>query len=251
MSSFFGLFLALHCCATVFSWQWGSSKQLHHQWSEQIFTHQSSRYSKDFAAEASDIRQLKESILAVSEGTNNGVNATPLQQEQLQALVTQLAPYNKITLREGADNQPMEGRWKLIFTTNREFSSGKVGPFVGTVIQDIDLQQRLYTNYLTLIKPNGGILDGRLQGTFENMPNENAWKVIFREVQLRIFNIPIFTKALPTFVGLWEIVYLDADFRIFYARNFNQNVSTPAADNEKPASLKRNLYVMQRVSPLL
>lgn len=178
-----------------------------------------------------DIRALKAAIVDAAAGTDNGVRASDIQRATVQSLVNRLGPFNKTILRQS--NVPMSGRWRLLYTTNQEFSAGKVGPFVGNVEQEIDLQNVQYTNYLSLFSSKGGIFDANLRGTFENI-DDNGWKVIFQGVELKIFGLVVLRKSLAGLVGLWQTLYLDDDMRVFTANNFKDPKKT-------------NLYVMQRI----
>lgn len=174
------------------------------------------------------VAQLKQQLVQLTKGTSNGVKATLPVQESVAKIVQEISKFNQIQLSVKS-NSAMNGAWKLLYTTNREFSAGKVGPFVGSVVQTIDLKT---VNYINDLKLGSGIFHAELLGTFQNMP-KNTWKVIFKNVKVSLAGVKVLEKALPG-EGLWQVQYIDEDLRIFYANN----IKTPE---------KRNLYIMQRV----
>lgn len=47
-----------------------------------------------------------------------------------------------------AKSEASEGLWRLVFTTTTGSSSGKLGPFVGEVLQDIEMDKAQCTSRL-------------------------------------------------------------------------------------------------------
>jgi hypothetical protein len=186
------------------------------------------KVNPDSSPSDSEILALKHIILDEVGGTQNGVSATENKRYRIESAASSLAKHNKVSLQES--NLPMKGIWKLVYTTNKEFSSGKVGPFIGQVIQLIDLEKEIYKNYLDLFR---GMFEAKLEGQFQNL-DENKWKVIFKSVELKIFGLSVFTTSLNG-LGIWDLKYLDEDLRIFVAFNANN----PDI---------QNLYILQKLS---
>ena len=94
--------------------------------------------SQDIASE------LKQAIVLKTTGTSNGVDADDTKRTEVQALVNELEKLNKETKLTSTPR--LDGNWKLLFTTNDGSSAGKIGPFVGKVEQDINLNVSLYSS---------------------------------------------------------------------------------------------------------
>ncbi len=80
------------------------------------------------------------------------------------------------------------GTWDLIFTTTPGASGGKLGPFIGTVTQEVDIAEGLYVNYVRV-----GPLTGELEATWE-VVNNAQWKVRPRK-HIRFRGHAIFVRA--------------------------------------------------------
>lgn len=163
---------------------------------------------------AADIPQIKRRILSLAASTANGVKATPVVQNEIKLLTEQLAEGHQLPTGKTFENL-MGGQWSLAYTTNREFSSGKVGPFVGKVIQRIDTRRVQYSNSLSLF---GGLFIGELRGTWRS-ESPSTWRIIFQEVELKVLGLSAQKKSMLGQEGLWRTIFLDEDMRIFYAKN--------------------------------
>eukprot|EP00981_Chlorochromonas_danica_P002886 scaffold579_cov146-Ochromonas_danica.AAC.4 len=179
---------------------------------------------------ATDIPQIKRKILSLAANTANGVKASPIVQDEIRVLTEQIAEGYQLPTAKTFENL-MGGQWSLAYTTNREFSSGKVGPFVGKVIQRIDTQRVQYSNSLLLF---GGLFAGELRGTWR-LESPSTWRIIFQEAELKVLGLSIQKKSMLGQEGLWRTVFLDEDLRIFYAKN----ALRPYAPE--------NLYVLSRL----
>lgn len=110
-------------------------------------------------------------------------------------------------------NPRMNGDWRLLYTSNTGSSAGKLGPLIGSVVQAIDIQQRLYTNYAIF---GNGILEASLDATWDDL-NAKEWRVKFKNIKFKLLGVPLLEKSLAN-VGIWRMTYLDDKLRILYAR---------------------------------
>jgi hypothetical protein len=84
---------------------------------------------------------------------------------------------------------------------------------VGKVRQDIVLSEKKYTNYVFL-----GPVTGALTATWDNL-DDKKWKVIFIDIILTLFGVPLVKKQFPTGqTGVWRMTYTDENFRVLYAQ---------------------------------
>lgn len=180
--------------------------------------------SKTISSEVSD---LKASIISLASGTSNGVKASPAVADKIIELSKTLVKKNKNKLSK-TSNKLMDGRWKLVYTSNKESSAGKVGPFIGEVVQTINVPAVKYTNDVSILS---GLFSARLTASFENIP-DSSWKVIFESLEAKIFGVKVINKTFNG-IGIWKSQYLDEDFRIFYAKSSNKAIE--------------NIYIMKKV----
>jgi hypothetical protein len=172
-----------------------------------------------------DVEEVKVNMISLAHGTQNGVKASKETRVAMAELVAQLEranPTKKLT-----SSTLIDGDWKLLFTTNDGSSAGKVGPFMGTVTQEVDLSSSYYDNVVTL-----GPLRGRLSATW-NVESSTVWTVEFQTLVLSLFNVPIKSQKLSA-VGTWRMTFLDDDMRVLYAQG-GKNVK------------KENMYVLTRM----
>ena len=155
------------------------------------------------------IHELKEKIRNLTKGTANGVKASDEVRSEIVEVVTQLEkasiPSAKLTT-----SPLLDGKWYLAYTENDGSSAGKLGPFVGEVIQEVDLQSDLYVNYVRLPP-----FEGALTASWEVLA-KNKWRVKFESIKFSIFGIKITEQSL-TATGTWRFTYVDEDMRILYA----------------------------------
>ena len=107
----------------------------------------------------------------------------------------------------------MDGTWTLLYTTNEGSSAGKLGPFVGTVEQEINLTDGIYYNRVTL---GPKLVRGTLSATWD-VKNAKLWTVKFQDITFELFGIKVLQKSLGGTVGTWSMSYLDDNMRILYA----------------------------------
>ena len=126
----------------------------------------------------------------------------------------------------------MNGSWVLVYTSNSGSSAGKLGPFVGEVIQDIDVQQRIYTNYAIF---GNGVLQASLDATWDDL-NAKEWRVRFQSIKFKFLGVQLVEKSLTGSIGIWRMTYLDDNLRILYARS-----------KEDPSTIE-NIYILAKKS---
>jgi hypothetical protein len=130
----------------------------------------------------------------------------------------------------------MNGFWKMRWTNFSPAapSSGKLGPFVGEVYQDINLQAGEFRNILKLDFPP---IAGELFATPE-IRNDSTVAITFVSVGNKLGGIIPFGPKIQFEPGkevrLWEHAYLDEEYRILYARR------------EEDEGTRGFLYVMKR-----
>ena len=122
--------------------------------------------------QSSNLQTQKTSLLEkLAEVQPNGLTAAKTQQENIKNLVTKFEKLNPT--KNPAKNDLMNGYWKLLYT---DFdppaeSSGKLGPFVGDVYQDLDSKNLVIRNILNVKFP---IISGALTANL-NIPDNNTW----------------------------------------------------------------------------
>lgn len=155
-----------------------------------------------------DVTDVKDKIKKLAKGTQNGIKASENAREEIAELVTQLERVSKDS--KLTTSPLMEGDWNLVYTTNEGSSAGKIGPLVGDVVQNVNLADGVYLNYVRL--PG---IEGALTASWDVLP-KNQWRVKFEQIKFSIFGIKVVEKPLGA-VGTWRFTYLDEDLRILYA----------------------------------
>lgn len=112
------------------------------------------------------VANIKTEIQSKIQTTSRGLTVSPEEMAEIDSLVKNLetrCPYT-----EPARMPTIGGKWIVNYTTAPPPSNGKLGPFVGVARQIIDLDNKVYTNYLSV---PGDIdkewLSARLEATFE------------------------------------------------------------------------------------
>lgn len=185
------------------------------------------------AAIAAEAAALKQDLYAVAKGKDNGLKASEADKAQILALAEELIKLNPT--KSIATSNKVDGTWRLVYTSTTGGSAGKLGPFVGEVLQKIDTASGDYVNFVRLF---GGLVEGALVATWE-VKGANEWKVIFQDLTFRLFGLPVVDKKpLNGQAGQWKLTYLDEDLRILTAAGLT--------NEGKPAKVS-NIYVLRRV----
>ena len=174
------------------------------------------------------ITQLKKDILSSTKDTDNGLRMSEFQKKKVIDTATELGKLN--SAKQIAFDPKMNGVWRLLFTTNNGSSAGKLGPFVGTVDQIVDLDSKVYLNTVKFLN---GLILGKLEASWDVI-DSNTWEVKFSFISFSFGGIELFSKSLGGIVGTWQMKYLDDDMRILYAMG-GRNVEAA------------NIYIMSRV----
>lgn len=176
---------------------------------------------------AVDIAVLKDDIFKAAKGTNNGITASAEKREEIDACIAKIVKQNKVS---NISKSPLcDGSWKLLYTTNEGSSAGKLGPFIGTVTQEITFADQFYINNVVLF---GGAVKASLDATWD-VVGKNLWEVKFGGLVLSVFGLPVVQKSLDSVTGTWRNVYLDEKMRILYAIGGKNTV-------------KENVYVLYK-----
>eukprot|EP00238_Polyblepharides_amylifera_P013438 CAMPEP_0196584598 /NCGR_PEP_ID=MMETSP1081-20130531/47705_1 /TAXON_ID=36882 /ORGANISM="Pyramimonas amylifera, Strain CCMP720" /LENGTH=115 /DNA_ID=CAMNT_0041905859 /DNA_START=220 /DNA_END=564 /DNA_ORIENTATION=+ len=96
---------------------------------------------------------MKQKMLSLCEEvTGNGVTASEDLCSRICSAVDELDMLNPTVdpASMGAQAGALDGTWGLAFTTNKETSAGKIGPFVGTVTQEVQVGIGKYVNRVSL-----------------------------------------------------------------------------------------------------
>lgn len=164
--------------------------------------------SKDREVERSS---NKAKIIELAANTENGIAAKPEIKDKIAELVKSLESLNPT--KKTSDSPLLNGTWSLVYTTNEGSSAGKVGPFVGKVVQEIDYKKAFYTNNVKLFN---GAVEATLGATWD-VKGPNLWTVKFLNIKFTLFSIVVSSKSLEGTTGTWRTTYLDDNFRILYA----------------------------------
>ncbi|KAJ1435195.1 hypothetical protein B484DRAFT_446231 [Ochromonadaceae sp. CCMP2298] len=169
--------------------------------------------------------ELKSKIIAESKGTSNGIKATPTQREAIAGLVASLEKLNKS--KKPAASPLIDGVWKLAYTTNEGSSAGKIGPFVGEVLQIVNYADTKYVNDVKLL---GGALQASLTADWDVL-GADKWQVNFRTLALKVLGVKVSDKPFGNVSGIWRMTYIDENMRVLYAQGGKNTV-------------KENVYVL-------
>lgn len=162
------------------------------------------------------IQDLKDKIYSItSQCQPNGLPASPTQQQAIRSFVDEIELVNPTS--NPAYSSLMNGYWKMLYTdfTPAAASSGKLGPFVGDVYQDLDSTQATIRNILKIRFPP---IDGALVAS-QRVRDSNTWEIEFDRIENSIFGVPLPVKKFKTQeIRLWQIAFLDNELRILRAR---------------------------------
>mmetsp|Transcript_43348 Transcript_43348/g.84663 ORF Transcript_43348/g.84663 Transcript_43348/m.84663 type:complete len:269 (+) Transcript_43348:58-864(+) len=183
-------------------------------------------------------------------GPKNGVGAS----EELQASITkacrELAALNPT--KSQARSDLLTGEWGLLYTSTTGASAGKLGPFVGEVLQRIDMAAGKYDNVVIL---GGGVVEAVLSARWE-VPSPETWRVLFEDIKFKVLGLKVIDRSFsrvsrdqvldtldslatgkaesnPQNSGTWEMTYTDPTLRVLYAQG---------SDPAKPP----NVYILAK-----
>lgn len=214
----FGYILLLATCALTHSFQFP------------FFPSSISPRSSSNAKEL--LSQLQDRI---QEAPKNGIDTPRELEQEIASLCEQLEACNP-TPRPVRNVPKMTGFWKMLWTNFEPAapSSGKLGPFVGDVYQDVDFVNGAARNILRIDFPP---VAGELRAS-PSIVNDSTMAIAFESVGNKLAGvIPLGPKIQfepNKEIRLWEHVYLDDEFRILYARR------------QEDTSTRGFIYVMRR-----
>ncbi|CAM9432560.1 unnamed protein product [Ectocarpus sp. 12 AP-2014] len=120
--------------------------------------------------------------------------------------------------KDPARSPLLAGRWRMLYSTVPGPSSGRLGPFVGDVFQDIRPDEKRIINILEL-GPSWA-LRGALEADVEVLDGNN-WAISFDLVYNNFAGVKVQEKKFDPAVTerrIWSMTYLDDGFRILYGR---------------------------------
>ena len=163
------------------------------------------------------VSELKQQLIEKTRNTQNGIalstSKDPGRLNEVTAIINQLNKRNRNT---AISTSPLlDGTWKLAFTTNTGSSAGKLGPLVGSVVQEIYFlnSPQYYINKVLLLN---GLVEAALTADW-TIKSKDLWEVNFKEIQFKVLGIPLVKKELKA-TGIWRLTYCDNDMRILYAK---------------------------------
>ena len=178
---------------------------------------------------------LRELDSLIQQCPKNGLDTPEDLEDQILDLCRRLEKQNP-TKAPVKNSKMMSGFWRMEWTNFAPAapSSGKLGPFVGDVFQDVDLTENQRAR--NILRVNFPPICGELTAS-TNVVNDSTLAITFQTVGNKIGGvIPLGPKI--DFEGrevrLWEHVYLDDEYRILYARRQEEEES------------RGFLYVMKR-----
>jgi len=162
-----------------------------------------------------DRARAKERLLSLCASLPGvGVYASDEQRQAAVAAAEALekydSPFDKPASTD-AVNGALDGTWALEFTTTKESSAGKIGPFLGTVTQEVKVSEDLYTNNVRF-----GPLSLTLGANWNVLDDQN-WRVNFVDIVVKLFGLELKRIAFPPERGgFWRMTYTDNDLRVLW-----------------------------------
>uniref|UniRef100_A0A7S0NAH0 Plastid lipid-associated protein/fibrillin conserved domain-containing protein n=1 Tax=Pyramimonas obovata TaxID=1411642 RepID=A0A7S0NAH0_9CHLO len=146
----------------------------------------------------------------------NGLIATPDDKSRIAEIVSAIEQSNPT--EAPAQSPLMPGFWRMLYTDMEPApSSGKLGPFVGDVFQDLRPENSLILNLLKVgFPPIRGGLSAAL-----DIISDDTWRITFADINQYLGPFKVQTKLFDQEkpeVRLWRITYLDDDLRIMRAK---------------------------------
>lgn len=169
-----------------------------------------------------EIPRMKSALFEImSRCQPNGINAVSSVRREISSIVEELEGRNP-TERPALSDR-MSGFWRMHYTdfSPPATSSGKLGPFIGEVYQDL---------YPTNQTSSSGVIENILRITFppivgalvakQRIVADDTWSIEFQRLSNKIadfIQLPIGTFPPGSQIRLWQITYLDDDLRIMRA----------------------------------
>jgi hypothetical protein len=184
----------------------------------------------------------------IAQAPKNGIDTpTPLERDIVNKCLQLEAAYQPQQYSTFESSvEKWNGFWRMLWTNYSPAgpSSGKLGPFVGDVFQDLQLsttdEDSIARNLFRLDFPP---IMGELTAT-PRLYDSTTVAITFQRVGTQIAGFfPLgpnieFEKGKE--VRLWQHIYVDDQYRILFARNADDGKSSSASDS------RGYLYVMKR-----
>ena len=191
-------------------------------------------------------RLLGDLYSLIDQAPKNGIDTPPSLDEKIQETCQQLQALSPNPRPCEENVELLDGFWYMLWTNYAPAgpSSGKLGPFVGNVYQELRMlstasDSSIARNIFRLGFPP---IMGELQAS-PRIHDERTVAIAFERVGTKVAGVlplgPNINFEPGKEVRLWEHVYVDEKHRILYASN--------AADPTDPAEPNpKYLYVMKR-----
>lgn len=159
--------------------------------------------------------ELQNELRRLSANTSNRELADGDRRARIELAAKELNALNPIA--EPARSPLLAGKWRLLYSTVPGPSSGRFGPFVADVFQDLRPDEKIIFNILEL-GPSWA-LRGALEAAVEVLDG-STWAITFDKVYNYLAGVKIQEKKFDvgTERRIWEMTYLDRDFRVLYGR---------------------------------
>eukprot|EP00752_Nemacystus_decipiens_P007220 g6463.t1 len=154
----------------------------------------------------------------------------PDREARIQQLAKELNELNPT--KDPAFSPLLAGKWRMLFSDAPGPSSGRLGPFVGDVFQEVRPDEKKIENLLEL-GPSWA-LRVALAADVEVLDGKN-WAIIFDRVYSNVAGVQVQEKIFGKIERrIWNMTYLDEGFRVLYGRQ------------ESMAAEEGFIFVMQR-----
>jgi PAP_fibrillin len=162
----------------------------------------------------SSVVQLKESLrVLTNKAKPNGINASKSLRMEITKVVEEIERKNPTRLP--ALSPLVKGLWRMCYTDFEPAaaSSGKLGPFIGDVFQDltvVSISQNKVGEIKNILKIKFPVIEGALVAK-QSIRNANTWQIEFEEVRNSIFGFQLPVKTFPQEtskkeIRLWEVI---------------------------------------------
>lgn len=203
------------------------------------------------AKQAQECLQTLESL--IDQAPKNGIGTSAPLAADIESVCETLEALTPIS-RPTEDPSILTGFWKMRWTNFFPVapSSGKLGPFVGDVFQDIDLIGNRHGKAKNILRiaPFPPIV-GALIAT-PSIVDDTTAAITFEQVSNQFAGVlplgPKIQFEAGKEVRLWEHIYVDQDYRILYARRRDPVEDEEEGDDaDDPEKNSRGfIFVMKR-----
>ena len=202
------------------------------------------------AAQAQECLQTLESL--IDQAPKNGIDTPVTLVKEIESVCKELEALTPIP-KPTQDPNVLTGFWKMRWTNFFPVapSSGKLGPFVGDVFQDIDLigDRHGKAKNILRIAPFPPIVGALIAAP--SIVDDTTAAITFEQVSNQFAGVlplgPKIEFERGQEVRLWEHTYVDQDYRILYARRRDP---VEVEDDDNAESVDNNprgfIFVMKR-----